>query len=303
MNYFYFRCLKIIIAFFGQNAKRTRRWCRLINLQLAPESNGQSSRLSYGGPAVSKSHKWYFFLSGIKTRLDRKTHPLIRRRHGNTHNCDGETLSDAWLELVSCIFRNTARLGKDISRYNTLKSPIRYLYYGLQKSECNWFQSYLSNRCMHVNGVACESCFISTGALHGSILGPLLFIIFIHDLPKSSTFFYTRLYAGDKFTIDISWKWSRHLNFLWEISNHLQAVHEWLCNNIKLNLTKTKFLIFMSRQRKNHNLYPPLTVANVHLEKPFCVKYLGVYIDCHLIISWHDCIDCTYVANLVKMSI
>ena len=155
---------------------------------------------------------------------------------------------------------------------------------------------------------ACKRCglwvmfyLISTGALHGSILGPLLFFIFIHDLPKSSTFFYTRLYAGDKFTIDISWKWSRHLNFLWEISNHLQAVYEWLCNNIKLNLTKTKFLIFMSRQRKNHNLYPPLTVANVHLEKPFCVKYLGVYIDCHLIISWHDCID--YVCGKLSKNV
>ena len=47
----------------------------------------------------------------------------------------------------------------------------------------------------------------------------------------------------------------------------------------------------MSRQKESCNLYPPLTVANVYLEKSFCVKYLGVYIDCHL--TWHDHIDYT----------
>ena len=45
----------------------------------------------------------------------------------------------------------------------------------------------------------------------------------------------------------------------------------------------------MPRQKESYNLYPPLTVANVHFEKSFCVKYLGVYIDCHL--TWHDHID------------
>ena len=45
----------------------------------------------------------------------------------------------------------------------------------------------------------------------------------------------------------------------------------------------------MPRQKENYNLYPPLTVDNVYLDKSSCVKYLGVYIDCHL--TWHDHID------------
>ena len=150
---------------------------------------------------------------------------------------------------------------------------------------------------MHANGVASDTRFISTGVPQGSILGPLLFTIFINDLPKSSTFFSTRLYADDT---SLTASGSDLDSLLCEINNHLPAVYEWLCSNkLTLNLTKTKFLIFMPRQKESYNLYPPLTVANVHLENSFCVKYLGVYIDCHL--TWHDHID--YICGKISKNI
>ena len=133
---------------------------------------------------------------------------------------------------------------------------------------------------MYVNGVASDSCVISTGVPQGSILGPLLFIIFINDLPKISTFFSTRLYADDT---SLTASGCDLDSLLCEINNHLPAVYDWLCSNkLTLNLTKTKYIIFMPRQKESYNLYPPLTVANVYLDKSSCVKYLGVYIDCHL---------------------
>ena len=55
----------------------------------------------------------------------------------------------------------------------------------------------------------------------------------------------------------------------------------------------------MPHQKKSYNLYPPLNVANVHLEKSFCVKYLSVYIDCHL--TWHDHMD--YVCGKIIKNI
>lgn len=55
----------------------------------------------------------------------------------------------------------------------------------------------------------------------------------------------------------------------------------------------------MPRQKESYNLYPPLTVANVHLQNSFCVKYLGVYIDCHL--TWHDHID--YICGKISKNI
>ena len=51
---------------------------------------------------------------------------------------------------------------------------------------------------------------------------------------------------------------------------------------------------FTIQYRSRQNLYPPL--ANVHLEKSFCAKYLGMYIDCHL--TWHDHI--IYLASISK---
>ena len=55
----------------------------------------------------------------------------------------------------------------------------------------------------------------------------------------------------------------------------------------------------MPRQKESYHLYPPLTVANVHLEKSFSVTYLGVYIDCHL--TWHEHID--YICDKISKNI
>ena len=55
----------------------------------------------------------------------------------------------------------------------------------------------------------------------------------------------------------------------------------------------------MPRQKESYHLYPPLTVANVHLEKSFSVTYLGVYIDCHL--TWHEHID--YICGKISKKI
>ena len=71
----------------------------------------------------------------------------------------------------------------------------------------------------------------------GSILGPLLFIIFINDFPKFSTFFSTRLYADDT---SLTASGSNLDSLLREINSHLPAVYEWLCSN-KLTLNVSYF--------------------------------------------------------------
>ena len=89
---------------------------------------------------------------------------------------------------------------------------------------------------MHVNGVASDTLFNSTGVPQGSILGPLLFIISINDLPKLSTVFSTRLYADDT---SLTASGSDRDGSLREINSHLPAVYEWLCSN-KLTLQSSQ---------------------------------------------------------------
>ena len=57
----------------------------------------------------------------------------------------------------------------------------------------------------------------------------------------------------------------------------------------------------MPCQKKNCNLYPPLSVANVYLKKSFCVKYFGVYIDCHL--TWRDHMHIDYICGKISKNI
>ena len=136
----------------------------------------------------------------------------------------------------------------DTVNHQILLNKLRY--YGLQQSEYNGFQSYLSNRKqqVHANAVASDTRFIPTSVPRGSILGPLLFTIFINDLPKSSTFFSTRLYADDT---SLTASGNDLDSLLREINNNLPAVYEWLCSNkLTLSLTKLSFLFLCRVKRK-----------------------------------------------------
>lgn len=97
---------------------------------------------------------------------------------------------------------------------------------------------------MHVNGVA-SNLSVSQLAYHkAQYLGPLRFLVYMNDFPQSSAFFLSRLYADDT-SLPASGP---------NLDNHFPAVYEWLCSNkLILNLTKTKYLIFMPRQKENYN--------------------------------------------------
>ena len=72
-------------------------------------------------------------------------------------------------------------------------------YYGLRENTLNWFQSYLSNRKQYVEYNNAHSSYanVLTGVPQGSILGPLLFIIYMNDISNVTDKFHFVLYADD----------------------------------------------------------------------------------------------------------
>ena len=143
----------------------------------------------------------------------------------------------------------------DLSKaFDTLDHSIlidKLQYYGVRNSALNWFNSYLSNRVQYVdyNGTISSKLPLSTGVPQGSILGPLMFIIYMNDIYKVSDKFHSILYADDTTlesplcTFDISAVNNRNKYNVDDLSkniNHeLNLVYEWLClNKLSLNIKK-----------------------------------------------------------------
>ena len=161
----------------------------------------------------------------------------------------------------------------------------KLLSYGIQKPHIDWFKSYLNKRKQRVfvNGNISDTMPITSGVPQGSILGPLLFLIYINDFTQSSDFFSMRLFADDT-SLTASAKNIDEL--LFEINKELPNIYDWLCaNKLTLNLRKTKYLIFQPCQKVDYNLFP-LSIARQCLEEVSKMKYLGIYIDSHLSLAW-----------------
>ena len=171
---------------------------------------------------------------------------------------------------------------------------------GIQGITLDWFKSYSTNRTQRcsVNGCLSDFSTLKCGVPQGlTILGLLLFLIYINDLPNCLSFSVPRMYADDT---HITFAGS-DLNLIQSSLYHdLENLNKWLVSNrLTLNTSKTEFTLIGSRQRLNTlSDTLKLSIDNVPIEQ-VSVKSLEVYIDENL--TWHFHIDklCKKIASAI----
>ena len=162
-------------------------------------------------------------------------------------------------------------------------------HYGFDSATSEWFRSYLTGRSQQcsVNGILSDLKLITYGVPQGTILGPVLFLVYINDLPKCLNFSATRLYADDT---SLTFSDSSALDLKKQMDTDLDHVSSWLCaNKLTLNVLKSEFMLIGSRQRlstfREEDI--SLSIDGLVLNRTSEAKCLGVMIDNNLTWRYH----------------
>ena len=159
-------------------------------------------------------------------------------------------------------------------------------YYGIRGKINDWFRSYLTNRIQYVSilGHSSGIKYMKHGVPQGSVLGPLLFLLYINDLHQAIKFCKVYHFADDTNLLNIS-KDPKQLQK--QINLDLKRLYKWLlANKISLNCSKTEFIIFHKPGHKP--MYNFKIKMNGHHVRPTdFIKYLGIYLDSTLSGKYH----------------
>ena len=175
--------------------------------------------------------------------------------------------------------------------FDTVEHDIllqKLYHYGIRGNALQWFNSYLSNRHQYVNynNTSSDMKLITCGVPQGSILGPLLFLLYINDIASVSSILFSILFADDT-TLFYG---SKNLQELSEVvNNELSKMIEWLnASRLSLNIDQTNFMIFRPKGKKAS--CPTIHINGSSIQEVDDAKFLGIIIDNKL--NWIEHIKC-----------
>ena len=119
--------------------------------------------------------------------------------------------------------------------------------YGVRGVCLDWFTSYLSKRsqCVSINGKVSKPLLIDCGVPQGSILGPLLFIIYVNNFPNSCKNIISFLFADDANCV-----YARPKNETSTLQDEVEHIPGWMAmNELSQNIPKTELVHFFKLQR------------------------------------------------------
>ena len=199
--------------------------------------------------------------------------------------------TDEWLisfdsGKIVCVVLLDLKKAFDTVDFQLLLLKLRY--YGADEQTIKWFASYLNGRIQStsVNGASSTPRPVLCGIPQGSILGPLLFILHINDLPAGLKHCKVSMYADDT----LLYCEGTDLNEICiKVNEDLQYVKTWLDHNkLSLNVNKTEYMLLGTRNRLNkiNDNDVDIKINGKQLKRVRKCKHLGIIIDENL--TWQD---------------
>ena len=221
----------------------------------------------------------------------------FRKKHSTNH-----TLIEITESIRNALDNNNFACGVFIDlqkAFDTVNHSIlinKLEYYGIRGIENTWFKSYLSNRKQFVSTLGYNSniCDIKHGVPQGSVLGPLLFLLYINDLHSAIKHSSIYHFADDTNLLNINMSPKKLQK---QVNTDLKYLYQWLlANKISLNCSKTE-LIFFTKPGHNIQDFKFKIKINGHKITPANhIKYLGIHLDTSLSGKYH----CETVINKLK---
>ena len=204
-------------------------------------------------------------------------------------------MTNKWLNeidkgnVIGCVAVDMSKAFDSLS-HATLLSKLSL--YGCNATTVKWFESYLCDRVQHVSigNQVSEGKTVRYGVPQGSVLGPLLFCLYINDLPLVINNCDIDMYADDV-TLYTAKQSVSSLENCFNID--LPCLVKWCtANHLLINAGKTQTTIICSSQKQRHleQQQMHLKMQNVCLGNKDTLEILGLNIDNHL--SWREHIDC-----------